>query len=373
MKAVELSSLEIFLEEILIKQGFLKHPVLLPLPPKLSRGILRENQFVCVPLRPLVCVLSVHHKWITQEDGMGWFLFQPEITLQVKSVFVILFCNNCLLLSQKLNEEPLMQTVKADPNRIENSPENGIRVTWLGHASVLFQLDNVNILTNPNFSSRGIRYYHPGGDYRYRKPVYEVQQLPRIDAVLISNTHFDHLDLPSVRALNERFGEMLLWYVPAGLQPWMSKAGCVNVVELEWWREDEVDFIDQSRVDDDEETKVTKVKFVFCPSQNHHTRSTDDDNAVLWGSWAILTPRYKLFYVGGTGYCEVFKSIGRKYGPFHMAALPIGGYEPEWKFGFANCTPEEAVKIHQDLLAMCSLAISWGTFNFSNEVGTFVY
>eukprot|EP00112_Aurelia_sp_Birch-Aquarium-sp1_P002931 Seg1327.4 transcript_id=Seg1327.4/GoldUCD/mRNA.D3Y31 product="N-acyl-phosphatidylethanolamine-hydrolyzing phospholipase D" protein_id=Seg1327.4/GoldUCD/D3Y31 len=147
----------------------------------------------------------------------------------------------------------------------------------------------------------------------------------------------------------------------------MSKAGCVNVVELEWWREDEVDFIDQSKVDDDEETKVTKVKFVFCPSQNHHTRSNDDDNSVLWGSWAILTPRYKLFYVGGTGYCEVFKSIGRKYGPFHMAALPIGGYEPEWKFGYANSTPEEAVKIHQDLLAMCSLAISWGTFSFSNE------
>jgi len=267
----------------------------------------------------------------------------------------------------KLDEEPLMQVMKADPNRIENPPENGIRVTWLGQASVLFQLDNVNILTNPNFNARGVRYYHPGGDYRYRKPVYEVKQLPRIDAVLISNSHFDHLDLQSIRALNERFGEMLLWYVPAGLQPWMSKAGCANVVELEWWREDEVDFIDQSKVDDDEETKVTKVKFAFCPSQNFHSRSTDDDNAVLWGSWAILTPRYKLFFVGTTGYCEVFKSIGRKYGPFHMAALPIGGYEPEWKFSYGACTPEDAVKIHQDLLAMCSLAISWGTFSFSNE------
>eukprot|EP00112_Aurelia_sp_Birch-Aquarium-sp1_P017752 Seg4152.2 transcript_id=Seg4152.2/GoldUCD/mRNA.D3Y31 product="N-acyl-phosphatidylethanolamine-hydrolyzing phospholipase D" protein_id=Seg4152.2/GoldUCD/D3Y31 len=254
----------------------------------------------------------------------------------------------------KLNEEPLMQMVKADPKRIENPPENGIRVTWLGHASVLFQLDNVNILINPNFNARGIKYYHPGNNKRYREPVYTVEQLPRIDAILISNTHFDLLDLSSVRLLNERFGETPLWYVPAGVKAWMEKAGCVNVVELEWWKEVE-------------KAKVTKVKFVFCPSQNHHSRTFDDDNAVLWGSWAILTPRYKLFYVGGTGYCEVFKSIGRKYGPFHMAALPIGGYHPADMFAYANCTPEEAVKIHQDLLAMHSLAISWGTFILSNE------
>lgn len=268
---------------------------------------------------------------------------------------------------EKLNEEPMMQMMNADPNRIENAPENGIRVTWLGHGSVLFQLDKVNILTNPNFSTLGTKYYHPTSDRRYRMPVYEVKQLPRIDAVLISNTHFDHLDLPSVRALNERFGEMLLWYVPAGVEEWMRKAGCVNTVEMEWWKEDVVDFIDYSKIDEEEDTAVTQFKLVLCPSQNYHSRSSDDDNTSLWGSWAILSPRYKLFYVGATGYCEVFKSVGRKYGPFHMAALPIGGYEPQFKFGYGNCTPEEAVKIHQDLLAMCSLAISWGTFNFSNE------
>ena len=222
-----------------------------------------------------------------------------------------------------------MQLVKPDPHRIENPPESGVRVTWLGQGTTLFQLDNVNILTNPNFSARGIRYYHPGGDQRYRGPTYEIKQLPRIDAVLISNTHFDHLDLPSVRGLNERFGEMLLWYVPAGCQEWMNKAGCVNVVELEWWREDEVDFIDQSKIEEDEETKVTRFKFAFLPSQNYHSRSNDDDNTMLWGSWCIMSPRYKLFYCGGSGYCDVFKHIGRKYGPFHMAALPIGGYEPE--------------------------------------------
>jgi len=267
----------------------------------------------------------------------------------------------------KLDEEPLMQTMKADPNRIENPPENGIRVTWLGHASVLFQLDNVNVLVNPNFNQRGIKYYHPGDNKRYRQPVYTVAQLPRVDVVFITNTHFDYLDLSSVRQLNERFGDMLLWYVPMGAADWMAKAGCGNVVELDWWKEDEVEFIDQTKIEDNEDINTTVFNIACTPSQNHHDRTFDDDNAVLWCSWVIMSPRYKVFVSGATGYCDVFKSIGRKYGPFHMAALPIGGYDPDWKFGFGNVTPEEAVQIHQDLLAMCSLALAWGTFTIGNE------
>jgi len=269
---------------------------------------------------------------------------------------------------EKLNEEPLMQMMSADPNRVDNPPEHGIRTTWLGHASVLFQLDNVNLLVNPNFNQRGIKYYHPGNNKRYRPPVYKVDDLPRIDCVFITNTHFDHLDLSSVRLLNERFGEMLLWYVPMGVADWMTKAGCVNVVELDWWKEDEVDFIDHTKIDDDaEDTKTTTFNIACTPSQSYHSRKFDDDNAVLWCSWVVISPRYKLFFSGATGYAEVFKSIGRKYGPFHMAALPIGGYDPDWKCAYGNVTPEEAVQIHQDVLAMCSLALSWGTFTVSNE------
>ncbi|XP_057297051.1 N-acyl-phosphatidylethanolamine-hydrolyzing phospholipase D-like [Hydractinia symbiolongicarpus] len=268
---------------------------------------------------------------------------------------------------KKLDEEPLMQVMTADSSRIENPPENGIRVTWLGHASALFQLDNVNILVNPNFNNRGIKYYHPGDNKRYRPPVYEVKDLPRIDCVFITNSHFDYLDLSSVRQLNERFGEMLLWYVPQGVAEWMGKAGCVNVVELDWWKEDEVDFIDHTKLDDEEDTNTTTFNIACTPSQNYHDRTFDDDNAVLWCSWVIMSPRYKLFVSGATGYCNVFKSIGRKYGPFHMAALPVGGYEPKWKNGYGNVTPEQAVQIHQDILAMCSLALSWGTFTVGNE------
>jgi len=291
---------------------------------------------------------------------LPWKTEQPKGWTQFKALFHI--DKSGVPSEAKLDEEPLMQMMKADPQRIENPPENGIRTTWLGEASVLFQLDNVNILTNPNFDERGIKYYHPGDNKRYRKPVYKVSELPRIDCVLISNTHFNHLDLKSVRALNERFGEMLLWYCPIGVADWLNKAGCTQVVEMDWWKEDEVDFIDHSKIDDDEETNTTTFHIACTPSQNYHDRTFDDDNAVLWCSWVVQSPRYKLFICGATGYCDVFKAIGRKYGPFHMAALPIGGYEPQEVKGYANVTPEQAVQIHQDLLAMCSLATTWGTF-----------
>lgn len=268
---------------------------------------------------------------------------------------------------EKLDEEPLMQKMQPDPSRIENPPETGIRATWLGHAGVLFQLDNVNVLVNPNFNDRGIKYYHPGDNKRYRTCVYKVEDLPRIDVIFITNTHFDYLDLSSVRGLNNRFGEMLLWYVPSGVADWMEKAGCKNVVEMNWWREDEVDFIDHSNIDDEEKTTTTTFNIACTPSQNYHNRTFDDDNLALWCSWVIKSPRYKLFISGATGYCEVFKSIGRRYGPFHMAALPIGTYDPREKYGYGNITPEEAVQVHQDVLAMCSLAVGWGTFTLANE------
>jgi len=296
--------------------------------------------------------------WKTEETPPdGWSNFKYFFTPDSSSVPG----------EDKLDEEPLMQRMTSDPSRIENPPENGIRATWLGHASVFFQLDNVNVLVNPNFNDRGIKYYHPGDNKRYRSSVYKVADLPRVDVVFITNTHFDYLDLSSVRALNAKFGEMLLWYVPMGVGEWMGKAGCVNVVEMDWWKEDEVDFIDHTKLEDDENTNTTTFQIACTPSQNFHNRSLDDDNAVLWCSWVIKSPRYRLFISGATGYCEVFKSIGRKYGPFHMAALPIGTYDPKWKYGYGNVTPEQAVQIHQDVLAMCSLAVSWGTFTLSNE------
>lgn len=194
--------------------------------------------------------------------------------------------------------------------------EAGLRVTWLGHATVMVEMDELVFLTDPIFSSRASPLQHMGPK-RFRHPPCTISELPPIDAVLISHNHYDHLDYNSVVALNERFGNELRWFVPLGLLDWMQKCGCENVIELDWWEENCVPGHD-------------KVTFVFTPSQHWCKRTLMDDNKVLWGSWSVLGPWNRFFFAGDTGYCPAFEEIGKRFGPFDLAAIPIGAYEPRY-------------------------------------------
>ncbi len=111
----------------------------------------------------------------------------------------------------------------------------------------------------------------------------------------------------------------------------------------------------------------TAVSFVFTPSQHWSKRTLTDENKTLWGSWVIKGPNFRFFFAGDTGYCSIFKQIGLVYGPFNVAAIPIGAYEPRWFMKHQHVNPEEAVRIHQDLQSIFSIAIHWGTFALSNE------
>ncbi|XP_076015023.1 N-acyl-phosphatidylethanolamine-hydrolyzing phospholipase D isoform X2 [Genypterus blacodes] len=229
----------------------------------------------------------------------------------------------------------------------------GLRVTWLGHATVLVEMDGLNILTDPIFSQRASPFPFMGPK-RFRGPPCTVEQLPRIHAVVISHSHYDHLDAQSVASLNERFGVELRWFVPLGLMDWLMKAGCENVMELDWWEENCVPGHDD-------------VTFVCTPSQHWSKRTALDDNKSLWGSWSVLGPEHRFFFAGDTGYCPSFMEIGRRFGPFDLAAIPIGAYQPRDVMQGQHVDPEQAVQIHQDLQAKHSLAIHWGTFALSNE------
>ena len=201
-----------------------------------------------------------------------------------------------------------------------NLPETGIRITWLGHASVLTQFDNFNILADPVFSDRcsPIGFLGPK---RYRPAPYHVSELPNIDAVCISHNHYDHLDVQTVKDLNARFLENLHWFVPVGLKQWMVDTGCANVVELDWWDE----YLLEKKLDDE---KSASMRFVFTPTKHWCNRGLLDRNKVLWGSWTVLGPRYRYYFAGDTGYCDAFKQIGKRFGPIDVAAIPIGAYEP---------------------------------------------
>lgn len=237
------------------------------------------------------------------------------------------------------------------PDLSESGP--GLRVTWLGHATVLVEMDGLNILTDPIFSQRASPLQIMGPK-RYRGPPCTVDQLPRIDAVLISHSHYDHLDAGSVSSLNARFGAELRWFVPLGLLDWLVKAGCENVMELDWWEENCVPSHDD-------------VTFVCTPSQHWSKRTTMDDNKSLWGSWTVLGPDHRFFFAGDTGYCPVFSEIGHCFGPFDLAAIPIGAYQPRDVMVGQHVDPAEAVQIHQDLQAKQSVAIHWGTFALAYE------
>ena len=235
-----------------------------------------------------------------------------------------------------------------------NFSKDELSVTWIGHATVLVRIDGITVLTDPVFSDRASPYQFVG-PLRYRRAAVTVDELPAIDAVVISHNHYDHLDSGSVESLNDRFGSDLQWFVPLGLKQWMTDMGCVNVYESEWWQHSSL-------------PNKPNYQFILTPAQHWSRRGLTDMNEVLWGSWTVQTPNKKFFFAGDTGYCPAFKQIGQKYGPFDVSAIPIGAYDPKWVMSSQHVDPEEAVQIHEDIKSKFSFGIHWGTFTLTNEV-----
>ncbi|KAM4748906.1 N-acyl-phosphatidylethanolamine-hydrolyzing phospholipase D [Rhinophrynus dorsalis] len=255
---------------------------------------------------------------------------------------------------EELNKElPVLEPYFIHQPELAGKTKNGSRVTWLGHASVMVEMDELIFLTDPIFSHRASALSF-AGPKRFRGPPCTIEQLPKIDAVVISHNHYDHLDYNTVLGLNERFGTELRWFVPLGLLNWMQSCGCENVIELDWWEQNCVPGHDE-------------VTFVFTPSQHWCKRNAFDDNKVLWGSWSVLGPSNRFFFAGDTGYCAAFQQIGQRFGPFDIAAIPIGAYEPRWFMKYQHVDPEEAVQIHADVRSKKSIGIHWGTFALANE------
>ncbi|KAK1789460.1 hypothetical protein P4O66_015374 [Electrophorus voltai] len=296
----------------------------------------------------------------SRQDSHGRFV-NPWPTWQFPSYFTIMHLflmekNNSNVPSSK--EELDKELPVLEPYFVQNPEQCGhldssLRVTWLGHATVLLEMDGLVVLTDPIFSQRASPLSFMGPK-RYRGPVCSVAQLPHVDAVLISHTHYDHLDTYTVGALNARFRSNLRWFVPLGMLGWMKERGCENVVELNWWEENGIPGHED-------------VMFVCTPAQHWCKRTPMDDNRVLWASWSVLGPNNRFFFAGDTGYCPVFAEIGKCFGPFDLAAIPIGAYLPRDIMKAQHVDPEEAVQIHIDIQAKNSLAIHWGTFALSYE------
>ncbi|XP_075455754.1 N-acyl-phosphatidylethanolamine-hydrolyzing phospholipase D-like [Ascaphus truei] len=297
-------------------------------------------------------------KSITDKDGKfvnPWPSWEFPAFLKMMK-WLVLEKNNSNVPSSKeeLDKKlPVVEPYFVRHPELAGKTRNGLRVTWLGHASVMVEMDELTFLTDPIFSQRASPTSFIGAK-RFRGPPCTVEQLPKIDAVVISHNHYDHLDYNTVLSLNQRFGTELRWFVPLGLLNWMQSCGCENVIELDWWEQNCVPGHDD-------------VTFVFTPAQHWCRRAAFDMNRVLWGSWSVLGPSNRFFFAGDTGYCAAFEQIGKRFGPFDIAAIPIGAYEPRWFMKGQHVDPEEAVRIHADVRAKKSVGIHWGTFALANE------
>lgn len=243
--------------------------------------------------------------------------------------------------------------------RAENDPEflrrnrTQTTLTWVGHATFLLQFRGANILTDPQFSERASPVSWIGGVKRLVPPGLALHQLPPIDVVLISHNHYDSLDKPSVIRLVELHGknERPRWFVPLGLKTWFAGLGISNVVELDWWeRADHQGFTIHA-----------------VPAQHWSQRIPFRRNDTLWAGWVVRHPEFNFYFAGDSGYSPDFKEIGHRLGPFKLAAIPIGAYEPRWFMKPMHVNPQEAVQVHQDVKSLFSVGMHWGTFPLTYE------
>ena len=176
------------------------------------------------------------------------------------------------------------------------------------------------------------------------------EDLPPIDFVLISHNHYDHLDLPTLRALAERNADTI-FFIPLGNGDLLRSQGITNVQELDWGQ-----------------TASYKGATIHClPSQHWSKRSLTDERKALWSSWAVTGEQRRFYFAGDSGYFSGFEEIGRKLGPFDLAAVPIGAYAPAAMMHESHMNPEEAVHAAEDLQARAAIAMHFGTFDLSDE------
>lgn len=237
-----------------------------------------------------------------------------------------------------------------DPERFKTAA-NGLRVTWLGHATVLVEMAGKRLLTDPFFSERASPVQWLGPTRHKALPI-AVADLPHIDAVLISHNHHDHLDPASLLALQHQAGGPAIFYVPAGDGAWLRELGLTQVVEMHWWQIKALDGL--------------RIHFVPVQHWSRHFLKRAR-NESLWGGFVLQSAEQQLLFAGDTGYSKDFRDIRQRLGAMDVALLPIGAYLPRPLTQRQHISPDEAVTIAHDVGARVSLPIHWGTLVLSNE------
>ncbi len=231
----------------------------------------------------------------------------------------------------------------------DSPPADDVRLTWMGHSTVLIELEGCRLLCDPIWSDRAspARF---AGPRRFQPAPLPLGELPDLDAVVVSHDHYDHLDKATVQAIAQQ-QPRVPFIVPLGVGAHFERFGIASdrVIELDLWEEQAV--------------ASGALRLVASPTRHFSGRGVRDRDRTLWVSWALVGRRHRVFFGGDGGYGKSFAEVGRRLGPFDVTLLEIGAHHPAW--GTIHLGPENALVAHADLSGQLLLPIHWGAFNLA--------
>jgi L-ascorbate metabolism protein UlaG (beta-lactamase superfamily) len=247
-------------------------------------------------------------------------------------------------------EIPWNEVAPVVPTQPPARVDEGIRITFVNHATVLVQMDGISVLTDPIWSDRASAVSFAGPS-RKAAPGVRFDDLPRIDAVMVSHSHYDHCDVVTLDALEERYRMPI--FAGLGSAAMLAEHDIENGRDLDWWQSAPIG--------------ASGVTVTMTPARHGSQRGLADRNVVLWGGFVLKGPSGSVFFAGDTAFAPHFTEIRRRLGAPTVALLPIGAYEPRWFMQNIHMDPAEAVRAHLVLGAEHSVGIHWGTFDLADE------
>lgn len=323
----------------------------------MKRKILKVLKIIIIVI--LVIILIVYlflHLWPSiggRTNKSDWKLYESRATNfengRFKNKHDVEFMtegeNTDFVSSKDKTPEEIIESVS--PSLIENLQDTDLTITWLGHSSLLIQMSKLNILIDPVFSdyTSPVKYFGPK---RFSTLPIELKNLPKIDAVLITHDHYDHLDYETIKYLSDKVDKFI---VPLGVEKHLIrwKVSKEKIESLAWW----------------EETKINDLLIGCTPAQHFSGRGLFNRNETLWASYILKNDTYQIFESGDTGYNTHFNKIFEKYGAFDLALLENGQYDAAWSN--IHMKPEQSVQAGIDLHASLLMPIHWGTFSISRH------
>jgi N-acyl-phosphatidylethanolamine-hydrolysing phospholipase D len=230
-----------------------------------------------------------------------------------------------------------------------------VTITWIGHTSFLIQIAGLNLLTDPMWSERASPVWF-AGPKRWVPPAVDFDRLPPIDAVILSHDHYDHLDSATVSHLCHRY-PAAVWFAPLGVADFLRRRGARDVVEADWW----------------DEKQIGDLRLICLPAQHFSGRTLGKRNRTLWCGWSLRSSTRSVLFAGDTALHPDFELVGNRAGPFDMAILPIGAYEPRWFMGAVHMNPADCLAAVEELDKSQNgkppivVAAHWGTFKLTDE------